>query len=75
VSFYAGPLDTLIDTTGVYQCALAFYGLYPLAMSLVWSITALIFYYRRDRGSSAGPVAPRRLARPGIDSSRPSDRP
>ncbi len=39
----------MIENARLYTWALNFYGLYPLTTSLVWIITALVFYYRRER--------------------------
>jgi biofilm PGA synthesis N-glycosyltransferase PgaC len=42
-----------INNCAAYSVAIAFYGLYPIVTSMVWMITALIYYRRRDSKKTA----------------------
>src|SRR5579863_4134270 len=43
------PYLELIEQSPVYTAMLAFFGLYPMLTSLVWMISALVYFVRRDR--------------------------
>jgi biofilm PGA synthesis N-glycosyltransferase PgaC len=38
----------LINNSTIYWIAVVFYGLYPIATSLMWMITAFVYHVRRD---------------------------
>jgi biofilm PGA synthesis N-glycosyltransferase PgaC len=42
----------LIEQTPIYWLLLAFFGLYPIVTSLVWMISALVYYFRHDRNAA-----------------------
>ena len=47
------PIIRAIESSRLYDSAIAFYGLYPILTSLAWIVTALVYHFRRDRKESA----------------------